>query len=53
MIALYRIHGTNAPKSIGKAMSSGCIRMLNEDIADLYRRVIKGANVVVRPSENA
>ena len=50
---LYRIHGTNAPKSIGKAMSSGCIRMLNEDIADLYRRVIKGANVVVRPSENA
>ena len=50
---LYRIHGTNAPKSIGKAMSSGCIRMLNEDIADLYRRTIKGAEVVVRPSGSA
>ena len=48
---LYRIHGTNAPKSIGKALSSGCIRMLNEDVADLYRRTIKGARVVVRPSE--
>jgi lipoprotein-anchoring transpeptidase ErfK/SrfK len=46
---LYRIHGTNDPKSIGKAMSSGCIRMLNQDIADLYLRVPKGSRVVVLP----
>jgi lipoprotein-anchoring transpeptidase ErfK/SrfK len=44
---LYRIHGTNDPSSIGKAMSSGCIRMLNQDIDELYRRVLKGARVVV------
>jgi lipoprotein-anchoring transpeptidase ErfK/SrfK len=44
---LYRIHGTNEPTSIGKAMSSGCIRMLNEDVADLFERVDKGARVVV------
>ena len=44
---LYRIHGTNDPKSIGKAMSSGCIRMLNEDVADLFDRVPVGAKVVV------
>jgi lipoprotein-anchoring transpeptidase ErfK/SrfK len=44
---LYRIHGTNDPKSIGKNMSSGCIRMLNEDIIDLYRRVTIGSRVVV------
>ncbi len=44
---LYRIHGTNEPASIGKAMSSGCIRMINEDAADLYRRVPVGAKVVV------
>jgi lipoprotein-anchoring transpeptidase ErfK/SrfK len=44
---LYRIHGTNDPSSIGKAMSSGCIRMLNEDVADLFERVTKGTKVVV------
>ena len=46
----YRIHGTNDPSSIGKAMSSGCVRMLNEDVADLYDKVEKGTPVVVRPS---
>lgn len=44
---LFRIHGTNEPDTIGKAVSSGCIRMLNADIIDLYRRVDKGARVVV------
>ena len=44
---LFRIHGTNEPKSIGKAVSSGCIRMLNADVIDLYGRVGKGAKVVV------
>lgn len=47
---LYRIHGTNEPQSIGKAMSSGCIRMLNQDIAELYDQVIVGTPVTVRPS---
>lgn len=44
---LYRIHGTIAPSSIGKAVSSGCIRMLNADVADLYDRVPVGTEVVV------
>jgi lipoprotein-anchoring transpeptidase ErfK/SrfK len=44
---LFRIHGTNEPQSIGKAMSSGCIRMLNEDVADLFERVPMGAKVIV------
>jgi lipoprotein-anchoring transpeptidase ErfK/SrfK len=44
---LYRIHGTNDPSSIGKAMSSGCVRMLNEDVADLFERVKVGTHVVV------
>jgi lipoprotein-anchoring transpeptidase ErfK/SrfK len=44
---LFRIHGTNDPTSIGKAVSSGCIRMLNADVIDLYQRVGKGARVVV------
>lgn len=44
---LYRIHGTNEPQSIGKALSSGCVRMINEDVADLYERVQVGAKVVV------
>jgi lipoprotein-anchoring transpeptidase ErfK/SrfK len=48
---LYRIHGTNEPGSIGKAMSSGCIRMLNEDVADLFERVPKGAKVIVLSAE--
>ena len=45
----YRIHGTTAPKSIGKAASSGCIRMLNEHVIDLYDRVDLRARVVVLP----
>lgn len=45
--SIYRIHGTNEPKSIGKAASSGCIRMLNEDVAELYRLVRPGAEVTV------
>jgi lipoprotein-anchoring transpeptidase ErfK/SrfK len=44
---LYRIHGTNQPWTIGQAMSSGCIRMRNEDVTDLYERVRIGARVVV------
>jgi len=44
---LYRIHGTTVPSSIGKAVSSGCIRMLNADVADLYDRVSVGTEVVV------
>jgi lipoprotein-anchoring transpeptidase ErfK/SrfK len=47
----YRIHGTNQPESIGKAMSSGCIRMLNQDIAELFDQVIVGTPVTVRPSQ--
>jgi lipoprotein-anchoring transpeptidase ErfK/SrfK len=44
---LYRIHGTNEPWSIGTAVSSGCIRLLNQDIIDLYDRVPIGTSVVV------
>jgi lipoprotein-anchoring transpeptidase ErfK/SrfK len=44
---LYRFHGTNEPASIGKAVSSGCIRMFNQDAVDLYDRVQTGAAVVV------
>lgn len=44
---LYRIHGTNTDWSIGRDFSSGCIRMLNEDVIDLYNRVKVGANIVV------
>jgi lipoprotein-anchoring transpeptidase ErfK/SrfK len=44
---LYRIHGTNQPWTIGGAVSSGCIRMRNEDVVDLYERVDVGATVVV------
>ena len=43
----YRIHGSNNARSIGFAMSSGCFRMLNEDVIDLHRRVAVGATVVV------
>ena len=46
---LYRIHGTNQPEYIGQAISSGCIRMRNEDVIDLYGRVEVGATVVVLP----
>jgi len=44
---LYRIHGTNQPEYIGQAISSGCIRMTNEDVIDLYKRVKNGTVVVV------
>jgi lipoprotein-anchoring transpeptidase ErfK/SrfK len=44
---LYRIHGTNQPEYIGQAISSGCIRMTNEDVIDLYKRVRPGTVVVV------
>jgi lipoprotein-anchoring transpeptidase ErfK/SrfK len=44
---MFRIHGTNQPESIGQAMSSGCIRMLNHDVIDLYDRARSGARVVV------
>ena len=44
---LYRIHGTFEPWTIGKSVSSGCIRLLNEDVEDLYRRVTVGTRVVV------
>ena len=47
--SIYRIHGTNAPSTIGGRVSSGCIRMLNEDVVDLYERVKLGAKVVVLP----
>ena len=46
---LYRIHGTNQPSTIGKYVSSGCIRLTNDDIADLYSRVQVGTRVVVLP----
>jgi lipoprotein-anchoring transpeptidase ErfK/SrfK len=46
---IYRIHGTNAPETIGMRVSSGCIRMLNEDVIDLYGRVNVGTKVVVLP----
>jgi len=46
----YRIHGTNDPSSIGKHMSSGCIRLLNADVIDLYNRVGIGTKVVVLPN---
>jgi lipoprotein-anchoring transpeptidase ErfK/SrfK len=45
---LYRIHGTNEPWSIGQNVSSGCIRMINQDVIDLHRRVPNGSPVVVR-----
>jgi lipoprotein-anchoring transpeptidase ErfK/SrfK len=49
---LYRIHGTNEPQSIGRAVSSGCSRMLNADVIDLYDRVPVGTKVVVLPASN-
>jgi lipoprotein-anchoring transpeptidase ErfK/SrfK len=45
----YRIHGTNDPSTIGKFVSSGCIRLTNEDVADLFSRVEVGTRVVVLP----
>ena len=46
---IYRIHGTNAPHTIGQRVSSGCIRLTNDDITDLYSRVNVGTRVVVLP----
>ena len=45
---LYRIHGSNEPETIGQAVSSGCFRMTNDDVTDLYSRVSVGTPVVVR-----
>ena len=45
---LFRIHGTNEPWTIGEQVSSGCIRMLSEDVVDLYNRVPVGATVLVK-----
>jgi lipoprotein-anchoring transpeptidase ErfK/SrfK len=46
--SLYRIHGSNDPDKIGQAVSSGCIRMTNQDVIDLYNRVQIGATVIVQ-----
>jgi lipoprotein-anchoring transpeptidase ErfK/SrfK len=48
---MYRIHGTNAPETIGTHVSSGCIRLTNEDVSDLYSRVTIGARVIVLPMQ--
>ncbi len=45
---VYRIHGTNAPQTIGTAVSSGCFRLVNADITDLYERVPVGTKVIIR-----
>jgi lipoprotein-anchoring transpeptidase ErfK/SrfK len=50
---VYRIHGTNDPSTIGKRVSSGCIRMLNNDVIDLYAHVNIGTKVVVLPMQPA
>jgi lipoprotein-anchoring transpeptidase ErfK/SrfK len=46
---VYRIHGTNQPQTIGEAVSSGCFRLVNKDVTDLYERVPVGTRVVVQP----
>jgi lipoprotein-anchoring transpeptidase ErfK/SrfK len=46
--SLYRIHGSNEPETIGQAVSSGCFRMTNEDVVDLYNRVQVGTTVIVQ-----
>ena len=48
---VYRIHGTNAPETIGTHVSSGCIRLTNPDVSDLYSRVSVGTKVVVMPMD--
>ncbi|MGE0063172.1 MAG: L,D-transpeptidase [Xanthobacteraceae bacterium] len=45
---VYRIHGTNAPETIGHAVSSGCFRLVNDDVTDLYNRVPVGTKVIVQ-----
>ena len=49
---IYRIHGTNMPTTIGQKVSSGCIRMLNADVIDLYARVDLGTKIVVLPNHS-
>jgi lipoprotein-anchoring transpeptidase ErfK/SrfK len=49
---VYRIHGTNMPETIGHKVSSGCIRMLNSDVIDLYSRVSVGTKIVVLPNHS-
>ena len=46
--SIYRIHGSNEPETIGTAVSSGCIRMTNEDVSDLYTRAKVGTKVIVQ-----
>jgi lipoprotein-anchoring transpeptidase ErfK/SrfK len=48
---VYRIHGTNAPGTIGTHVSSGCLRLTNEDVSDLYSRVSVGTKVIVLPMD--
>jgi lipoprotein-anchoring transpeptidase ErfK/SrfK len=48
---IYRIHGTNNPSTIGGRVSSGCIRMTNDDVTDLYSRVTIGTKVIVKPMD--
>jgi lipoprotein-anchoring transpeptidase ErfK/SrfK len=48
---IYRIHGTNAPQTIGTRVSSGCIRLTNQDVSDLYSRVNVGTKVIVLPMD--
>jgi lipoprotein-anchoring transpeptidase ErfK/SrfK len=48
---IYRIHGTNAPHTIGTHVSSGCLRLTNEDVTDLYSRVNVGTKVIVLPMD--
>ena len=50
---VYRIHGTNAPGTIGTNVSSGCIRLLNADVIDLYSRVNVGTKIIVLPNHAA
>ena len=49
---MYRIHGTNMPETIGKNVSSGCIRLLNADVIDLYSRVDVGTKIIVLPNHS-
>jgi lipoprotein-anchoring transpeptidase ErfK/SrfK len=49
--SIYRIHGTNAPETIGTRVSSGCLRLTNEDVTDLYSRVSVGTKVIVLPMD--
>ena len=48
---IYRIHGTNMPETIGTQVSSGCIRLTNQDVSDLYSRVNVGTKVIVMPMD--